>query len=72
MLRLLAQGLTNQEIGAVLGISANTVKHHVANLLDKLELRNRAAAARWAALNDLESGYSTAPGHQIPPHPNSR
>jgi DNA-binding NarL/FixJ family response regulator len=45
-LRLLAQGLTDREIGEALTISIRTVETHVSNILRKLEARNRAEAAR--------------------------
>jgi DNA-binding NarL/FixJ family response regulator len=49
VLRLLARGLSNREIGAALGISENTVKYHTRNLLDKLHLRNRSQVIAYAA-----------------------
>jgi LuxR family maltose regulon positive regulatory protein len=48
VLALVAQGVTNQEIGARLCISAFTVKRHIANILNKLNLPTRAAAAAFA------------------------
>jgi DNA-binding NarL/FixJ family response regulator len=45
VLALLAQGLTNREIGERLSITEPTVKSHVAHVLDKLHLRNRSEAA---------------------------
>lgn len=41
---LLTKGLTNKEIAGVLGISADTVKNHVAAILDALEVTNRTEA----------------------------
>jgi len=46
ILRMLADGLTDREIGAALSISTRTVESHVANILRKLDARNRADAAR--------------------------
>ncbi len=46
VLRLLAEGLTDREIAAVLTISTRTVETHVSNILGKLGVRNRAEAAR--------------------------
>ena len=44
VLRLIAAGLSNAEIGRELYISDNTVKTHVTRLLQKLDLRDRAQA----------------------------
>jgi len=46
VLALLADGLTDREIAARLGISPRTVETHVGSLLNKLGVRNRAQAAR--------------------------
>jgi DNA-binding NarL/FixJ family response regulator len=46
--RLVAQGLTNAQIGAELFISAGTAKTHVANIQAKLGLTNRVGMAAWA------------------------
>ena len=43
--RWLAQAKTNWEIGTILGISTRTVEKHVENLLRKLNVENRTAAA---------------------------
>jgi DNA-binding NarL/FixJ family response regulator len=48
VLALLAQGLTNREIGEKLVISAKTVEHHVSQVLGKLGARSRAEAAALA------------------------
>ncbi|SES29205.1 DNA-binding response regulator, NarL/FixJ family, contains REC and HTH domains [Streptomyces qinglanensis] len=45
--RLVAEGLTNSEIGAELFISAGTVKTHLARLQKKLGVRNRVGIAAW-------------------------
>ncbi len=44
---LVAGGLTNAEIAATLHVSENTVKTHVAHVLDKLRLRNRTELANY-------------------------
>jgi DNA-binding NarL/FixJ family response regulator len=48
VLRLVAMGLSNQEIADSLDISIETVKEHVQNLLRKLSLGDRTQAAVWA------------------------
>lgn len=52
VLRLLARGKTNKEIGALLGISPRTVQNHVAHAYDKLGVYSRAGAALFM----VESG----------------
>ena len=44
----LAAGKSNQEIARHLNISENTVKYHVHSILEKLNLRDRKEAARFA------------------------
>ena len=44
LLAVLADGWTNLQIAARTGISENTVKYHLKNLYDKLDVRNRAMA----------------------------
>ncbi|GAB3343745.1 response regulator transcription factor [Micromonospora halotolerans] len=53
LIRRLARGRTNQEIAQELFISLSTVKAHVANIQDKLQLRNRTEIAAWAWENRL-------------------
>ena len=53
VLRLLAAGLKNQEIGESLSISTRTVENHVRNILTKLELPSRTAAVAHAYRHDL-------------------
>ena len=53
VLGLIAQGLSNQDIGDRLYVSPFTVKRHVANILTKLDLPSRAAAASYAVRNRL-------------------
>lgn len=53
VLRLVARGRSNKQIGAVLGISPKTVQHHVAHLYAKIEVASRAGAALFAADHGL-------------------
>src|SRR6187551_2674034 len=55
VLKLVAQGLNNREIAKRLFISENTVKNHVRNILEKLQLHSR-----------MEGGMSAAPGMMGP------
>ncbi len=45
ILRLVAEGLTNEEIGKKIFISEKTVKTHLTNIFDKLKVNNRFKAA---------------------------
>ena len=53
VLEKLCQGLTNKEIGPQLGISYETVKEHVQNILRKIGVSDRTQAAVWAARRGL-------------------
>lgn len=48
ILKLVAQGLSNQEIAERLVISERTVGNHIGNILSKLHLANRTQAALYA------------------------
>ncbi|MEJ6480198.1 response regulator transcription factor [Nostoc punctiforme UO1] len=48
VLRLIATGASNREIAQELYISEGTVKNHVTNILNTLNLRDRTQAAIWA------------------------
>ncbi len=48
-----ARGLTNGEIAIQFGLSEHTVKRHVGNILTKLDLGNRSAAAVYAVQHGL-------------------
>src|SRR5262249_12880697 len=50
--RLVADGLTNKQIGARLFISERTVDSHVRNILNKLGVNSRAQIAAWMACAD--------------------
>lgn len=57
VVKLVAQGLSNQHIAEKLVLSERTVRTHVSNILDKLHLANRTQAALYAlreGLSDLD------------------
>jgi NarL family two-component system response regulator LiaR len=53
VLKLVAQGKSNQEIAETLVISERTVRTHVSNILSKLHLANRTQAALYALKEGL-------------------
>ncbi|MDQ2755301.1 MAG: response regulator transcription factor [Actinomycetota bacterium] len=53
VLRLVARGMANREIGTALFISENTVKNHVRNILEKLQLHTRMEAAMYAVRQNI-------------------
>ena len=53
VLRLVARGAANKEIAKTLFISENTVKNHIRNILDKLQMHSRVAAAMYAMRTNL-------------------
>jgi len=53
ILQLVADGLSNKEIGTELSITEGTVKNHVHNALEKLHLENRIQAAAYVVRQGL-------------------
>ena len=53
VLRLVARGLTNNQVGQSLTISAHTVHAHLYSIYSKLGVRSRTAAARFAFENGI-------------------
>ena len=51
ILQLVAEGLSNEEIGKRIFISRKTVKTHLTNIFDKLQVNNRFKAALWIMPN---------------------
>ncbi|MFI1888482.1 ATP-binding protein [Streptomyces jumonjinensis] len=62
---LVAEGLTNREIGTRLGVSASTVATHLDRVRDKLGLRSRTQIALWVA----RARHHPAPGHETRAQP---
>ena len=53
VLALLADGLSNYEIGRRLQLKEKTVKHHMTSILAKLNVRSRVEAALFAYKNGI-------------------
>jgi ATP/maltotriose-dependent transcriptional regulator MalT len=53
ILRLVAQGLSDKEAAAGLGLSEHTIHRHISNVLNKLDVPSRAAAVAQAAQRGL-------------------
>ena len=60
VVRLVARGLTNAEVGAELFISLGTVKAHLGSVQAKLEVRNRVEIAAWAWESGVVGGSDDA------------
>lgn len=56
ILELLAEGSTNKQIGTILDISDNTVRNHVNNIMDKLQVSDRTEAVVTAMRSGVLSG----------------
>ncbi len=61
VLRLIAQGLSNQEIADQLSVSEPTVRTHVSRILGKLHLASRTQAALYAVREGLETEEAANP-----------
>jgi DNA-binding NarL/FixJ family response regulator len=55
VLRLVAAGLSNQEIATALVISEHTVRRHLQNIFAKIDVPSRAAATAYAYQHNLIS-----------------
>ena len=53
ILRLVAEGRSNREVGQLLWVTDQTVKFHLANAYRKLGVRNRFEASQWAITRGL-------------------
>jgi DNA-binding NarL/FixJ family response regulator len=53
VMRLIAEGKTNKEIAATLGVSVNTVETHRKHIMEKLDLHNTAEIVRFAVRKNV-------------------
>jgi DNA-binding NarL/FixJ family response regulator len=65
VLRLVAEGLTNPEIGSRLYLSRHTVKEYLSHAMRKLEAANRIEAVRKATARGLIAGPSAPPREHV-------
>jgi DNA-binding NarL/FixJ family response regulator len=61
ILRLIARGLSNKEIGANLSLSEKTIKNYITVILQKLQLNDRTQAAVYAVQNGLMDASEAPP-----------
>jgi DNA-binding NarL/FixJ family response regulator len=66
VLKALARGLSNREIGRELWVTEQTVKFHLRNIYRKLDIGNRTEAARYAYRHGLADSQATV-GAERPP-----
>jgi two-component system nitrate/nitrite response regulator NarP len=65
LLQSLAEGMTNKELASRFEISINTVKFHLSNLFEKLEVRNRAQAIAFFYSRRLDQVKEPPGGSQL-------
>lgn len=70
VLTLVAQGQTYRQVAETIGIAERTVKYHMAEILDRLHLNNRAQVIAYAArLRLAERHDSASPTFRAPVSP---
>lgn len=57
IMEVIERGLSNKEIASALKIEISTVKNHIHNILDKLHLKDRRSAARYAKEHGFVARY---------------
>ena len=63
ILQLVAEGYSNAQLARMLWVSHETVKFHLSNIYQKLEVTNRTEASRWAHVHGVAlMGSSSPPG----------
>jgi two-component system, NarL family, nitrate/nitrite response regulator NarL len=76
---LIARGLSNKQIATQLCITVATVKNHVHNILDKLDVKGRSEAAAWIRAQQgadydgtlVTFGHVPRSGQRVPAHARS-
>jgi DNA-binding NarL/FixJ family response regulator len=62
ILQLVAEGHSNAQLARMLWVSHETVKFHLSNIYEKLEVRNRTEATRWAYVHGVALVHPSPPG----------
>ncbi len=65
MLQSLADGMTNKELATHFSISINTVKFHLSNLYEKLEVKNRSQAIAFYYSRRLDQSKGPPAGTEL-------
>lgn len=66
VLALVAEGLTNKQVGETLSLSENTVKNYLINVFEKLNVRRRSQAAALYVQHAQAAGGTPAPAPRPP------
>jgi DNA-binding NarL/FixJ family response regulator len=61
ILQLVAEGYSNAQLARMLWVSAETIKFHLSNIYQKIEVTNRTEASRWAHLHGVARMESSSP-----------
>jgi DNA-binding NarL/FixJ family response regulator len=61
ILQLVAEGYSNAQLARMLWVSHETVKFHLSNIYQKLEVTNRTEASRWAHVHGVALMGSSSP-----------
>jgi len=73
ILDLIAEGMTNRQIGEHLALAEKTVKNYMSNLLAKLGMSRRAEAAAYAArLSECRGNQASSSSDGLPSGPGTR
>ena len=66
ILRLVADGHSNAQLAGMLWVTDHTVKFHLSNIYQKLDVTNRTEASRWAHLHGVVSSEPPEPSARDP------
>jgi DNA-binding NarL/FixJ family response regulator len=62
ILQLVAEGYSNAQLARMLWVSLETIKFHLSNIYEKLEVSNRTEATRWAHIHGVALTHPSPPG----------